>query len=87
MPAPYPIAQSNKLDPSQETELFEIIFEEESLTELFFFTIFSYYDGFKSSVYFCKHQVDILTGNKVFLNDILYNQTALFYFMEVSLYS
>lgn len=41
-----------------------------------------YYDDFKSSVYYCKHQVDILTGNKVFLNDILYNQTALFYFME-----
>lgn len=41
-----------------------------------------YYDGFKLSVYYCKHQVDILTGDKVYLNDILYNQTALFYFME-----
>lgn len=41
-----------------------------------------YFPTFLSSSFYCKHQIDILTSGKVFLSDILYNQNALFYFME-----
>ena len=34
------------------------------------------------SEYHCKYQIDVLTSNKVFISDILYNDTALFYLME-----
>lgn len=41
-----------------------------------------YFQVFLTSDYFCKHQIDVLTGGNVILEDILYNETALFYFME-----
>lgn len=30
----------------------------------------------------CKYQITILTGSEVLISDILYNESALFYFME-----
>ncbi|XP_065155945.1 A-kinase anchor protein 10, mitochondrial [Atheta coriaria] len=41
-----------------------------------------FFDAFVQSDYFCKHQIDVLTSGHVVLEDILYNETALFYFME-----
>ncbi|XP_014770826.1 A-kinase anchor protein 10, mitochondrial isoform X1 [Octopus bimaculoides] len=41
-----------------------------------------YYTDFLHSVYHCKHQIDVLTSGKVYLADILHNDTAIFYFME-----
>lgn len=41
-----------------------------------------YFPAFLASPFYCKHQIDILTSGKVFLSDILYNQNAMFYFME-----
>lgn len=41
-----------------------------------------YFQGFLASDFFCKHQIDVLTSGSVALDDILYNETALFYFME-----
>lgn len=41
-----------------------------------------YFDAFLGSDYFCKYQIDIFTSGNVVLDDILYNETALFYFME-----
>ncbi|KAK3737453.1 hypothetical protein QZH41_008339 [Actinostola sp. cb2023] len=41
-----------------------------------------YYPTFVCSSLYCKHQLDILTGSKVFLSDVLYNEHAMFYFME-----
>lgn len=41
-----------------------------------------YYLTFLGSDYFCKFQIDLLTSGNVILDDILYNETALFYFME-----
>lgn len=41
-----------------------------------------YFPAFLRSDYFCKHQIDVLTSGNVILEDILYNETALFYFME-----
>ena len=43
-----------------------------------------YFPGFMQSDFHCKHQIDILTGTQVQLADVLYNEAALFYFMEVS---
>ncbi|XP_077511852.1 A-kinase anchoring protein pkaap isoform X2 [Amblyomma americanum] len=40
------------------------------------------YPNFLRSPYHCKHQVDVLTSGSVSLADILYNDSALFYFME-----
>lgn len=40
------------------------------------------YPNFLRSPYLCKHQVDVLTSGNVSLADILYNDSALFYFME-----
>ena len=48
-----------------------------------FFCFFRYFPTFLGSSHYCKHQIDILTSGKVFLSDILYNQNAMFYFMEV----
>lgn len=47
------------------------------------FSFFRYFPSFLGSSHYCKHQIDILTSGKVFLSDILYNQNAMFYFMEV----
>ncbi|KAK9730367.1 Regulator of G protein signaling domain [Popillia japonica] len=41
-----------------------------------------YFEAFLGSDYFCKYQIDVLTSGNVVLDDILYNETALFYFME-----
>lgn len=41
-----------------------------------------YFQAFLGSDCFCKYQIDVLTSGKVVLDDILYNETALFYFME-----
>lgn len=41
-----------------------------------------YFQGFLATDFFCKHQIDVLTSGNVVLDDILYNETALFYFME-----
>lgn len=42
-----------------------------------------YFPSFKESVYYLRHQADILTRCDVTLRDVLYNQSALFYFTEV----
>ncbi|XP_051153390.1 A-kinase anchor protein 10, mitochondrial [Leptopilina boulardi] len=41
-----------------------------------------YLNDFLKSEYHCKHQIDVLTSGNVQLEDILYNETAFFYFME-----
>lgn len=41
-----------------------------------------YLNDFLKSEYHCKHQIDVLTSGNVQLADILYNETAFFYFME-----
>ncbi|OXU24781.1 hypothetical protein TSAR_009602 [Trichomalopsis sarcophagae] len=41
-----------------------------------------YINDFLRSVFHCKHQIDVLTSGNVQLADILYNETAFFYFME-----
>lgn len=41
-----------------------------------------YFQVFLGSAYSCKLQIDVLTSGNVVLQDILYNETALFYFME-----
>lgn len=42
-----------------------------------------YINDFLRSEFHCKHQIDVLTSGNVQLTDILYNETAFFYFMEV----
>lgn len=42
----------------------------------------NYFQSFLNSDCYCKHQIDVLTSGNVVLDDILYNETALFYFME-----
>ncbi|XP_076657629.1 A-kinase anchoring protein pkaap isoform X2 [Halictus rubicundus] len=39
-------------------------------------------NDFLRSEFNCKHQIDVLTSGNVQLTDILYNETAFFYFME-----
>ncbi|KAG7203317.1 hypothetical protein KM043_010405 [Ampulex compressa] len=39
-------------------------------------------NDFLKSEFHCKHQIDVLTSGNVQLADILYNETAFFYFME-----
>ncbi|XP_011143032.1 A-kinase anchor protein 10, mitochondrial isoform X2 [Harpegnathos saltator] len=41
-----------------------------------------YINDFLRSEFHCKHQIDMLTSGNVQLADILYNETAFFYFME-----
>ncbi|XP_030761728.1 A-kinase anchor protein 10, mitochondrial [Sitophilus oryzae] len=41
-----------------------------------------YFGAFVESDFFSKHQIDVLTSGNVVLDDLLYNETALFYFME-----
>ncbi|RLU15023.1 hypothetical protein DMN91_012910 [Ooceraea biroi] len=41
-----------------------------------------YINDFLRSEFHCKHQIDVLTSGNVQLMDILYNETAFFYFME-----
>ncbi|XP_070572257.1 A-kinase anchor protein 10, mitochondrial-like [Ptychodera flava] len=41
-----------------------------------------YFDSFLQSEYHCKYQVDVLTSGKVYLSDVLYNESSMFYFME-----
>ncbi|KAF5307955.1 hypothetical protein FQR65_LT06522 [Abscondita terminalis] len=41
-----------------------------------------HFQSFLASDHYCKHQIDVLTSGNVVLDDILYNETALFYFME-----
>ncbi|KAH0561407.1 A-kinase anchor protein 10, mitochondrial [Cotesia glomerata] len=41
-----------------------------------------YINDFLRSEFHCKHQIDVLTSGDVKLADILFNETALFYFME-----
>lgn len=43
-----------------------------------------YFPDFLRSEFHCKYQVDILTSGRVYLADILYNESATSYFMEVS---
>ena len=41
-----------------------------------------YFPDFLTSQFHAKHQVDVLTSGQVLLADVLYNDTALFHFME-----
>lgn len=41
-----------------------------------------YFPDFMRSVHYCKHQISVLTSGKLTLEDVIYNETALFYFME-----
>ena len=42
-----------------------------------------YFADFLQSEYHCQHQIDVLTSTKVLLPDVLYCDSAMFYFMEV----
>ncbi|XP_052234505.1 A-kinase anchor protein 10, mitochondrial-like isoform X2 [Dreissena polymorpha] len=42
----------------------------------------SYFDGYKSSAHHCKYQVEVLTSGILHITDVMYNEQALFYFME-----
>lgn len=44
---------------------------------------YRYINDFLRSDFHCKHQIDVLTSGNVQMADILYNETAFFYFMEV----
>nr|CAD7405567.1 unnamed protein product [Timema poppensis] len=65
--------QDNQLDPECFTEAQNIIYQIMDK---------EYINDFLRSEFHCKHQIDVLTSSKVTLFDILYNDTALFYFME-----
>ncbi|XP_033627515.1 A-kinase anchor protein 10, mitochondrial-like [Asterias rubens] len=41
-----------------------------------------FFQRFLRSEFHCKYQIDVLTTGKAYLADILYNDTATFYFME-----
>lgn len=41
-----------------------------------------YFHHFLRSHYNCKYQIDVLTSGNIILQDILYNEAILFYFME-----
>ncbi|XP_071493415.1 A-kinase anchor protein 10, mitochondrial-like [Diadema antillarum] len=41
-----------------------------------------YFQSFLRSEFHCKYQIDVLTSGRVYLADILYNDSATFYFME-----
>ncbi|XP_054713208.1 A-kinase anchor protein 10, mitochondrial-like [Uloborus diversus] len=41
-----------------------------------------FFPNFLRSSFHCKHQIDVLTSGTVFLADVLYNDSALFFFME-----
>lgn len=41
-----------------------------------------HFDNFTQSAYHCKYQIDILTGGNLTIEDIIFNQMALFYFTE-----
>ncbi|CAG5117418.1 unnamed protein product [Candidula unifasciata] len=41
-----------------------------------------YFQSFRDSEFHCRHQVNVLTTEKVYLADILFNENALCYFME-----
>lgn len=41
-----------------------------------------YLEQFLASVFYCKYTVDVLTSDNLTLQDILYNESILFYFME-----
>ncbi|XP_065830797.1 A-kinase anchor protein 10, mitochondrial-like [Oscarella lobularis] len=41
-----------------------------------------YYQDFLSSQYMCRYQIDVLTGGKFSLRDVLYHETMLGYFMQ-----
>ena len=45
-----------------------------------------YLPDYLHSEFHYRYQLDILTGGKLYITDILYNDTCLFYFMEVSLF-
>lgn len=46
--------------------------------------IFRHFSEFLRSHHFCKYQIEVLTSGSVFLADILFCESALFYFSEVS---
>lgn len=46
--------------------------------------IFRHFTEFLRSHHFCKYQIEVLTSGSVFLADILFCESALFYFSEVS---
>lgn len=41
-----------------------------------------YFNSYLRSHYNCKYQIDVLTSGSIILQDILYNEAILFYFME-----
>jgi len=50
-------------------------------------SVFRYYKDFLDSTFYRKYQIDILTSGKLQLLDVLYNDNAMGYFMEVCDYS
>lgn len=46
-------------------------------------TMAQYFNGFFQSHYHCKYQIDVLTSGNIDLSDVLYNESILFYFMEL----
>lgn len=47
------------------------------------FVFLRHFSEFLRSHYFCKYQIEVLTSGSVFLADILFCESALFYFSEV----
>uniref|UniRef100_A0AAY4B326 RGS domain-containing protein n=1 Tax=Denticeps clupeoides TaxID=299321 RepID=A0AAY4B326_9TELE len=54
------------------------------IAQLLVFTIMEqqHFSEFLRSHYFCKYQIEVLTSGSVFLADILFSESALFYFSE-----
>lgn len=44
-----------------------------------------HFSEFLRSHHFCKYQIEVLTSGTVYLADILFCESALFYFSEVSI--
>ncbi|XP_026478673.1 A-kinase anchor protein 10, mitochondrial-like isoform X2 [Ctenocephalides felis] len=65
--------QSNTIEPEMFTPAQELVFMQIEN---------NYFTHFLRSDFNTKHQIDVLTSGNVILEDILFNETALFHFME-----
>ncbi|XP_055946404.1 A-kinase anchor protein 10, mitochondrial-like [Argiope bruennichi] len=86
--APYPIGVSNELRLAIKNSIFKPSGDVDSkcFVPAQEFVVKKmdneYYPNFLRSSFHCKHQIDVLTSGNVFLADVLYNDSALFFFME-----
>lgn len=61
-----------------------VIFHGDAMDHDLVFLDSRHFSGFLWSHHFCKYQIEVLTSGSVFLADILFSESALFYFSEVS---